>query len=166
MILAAVLLAATAPAPPAQATEVSPVTVVPAGEPPKVVSSYPAAGGAVKPGVLVLKLTFDQKMLKTGFDIAAAEGGQAPACLKTPRLLNDGKSFVLLCTTAPGAKYALALNSGAKGGFANIGETRAARTELSFTTTDTDPVRSIPEAMKVEGLGELEAPVDETPGHP
>ena len=33
-----------------------------------------------------------------GFDIAPAPGAEAPDCLKTPRLLDDGRTYVLLCT--------------------------------------------------------------------
>src|SRR5258705_1255288 len=90
---------APAPAPPIK--EVSPVTVFPATVAPKIVLSFPAAGQALSAGVTVLTVTFDQPMLKTGFDFGAAAGGEAPNCLKTPRLLNDNKTFVLLCTTDP-----------------------------------------------------------------
>ena len=54
----------------------------------------PAVGAAVTPGVLILKLTFDQRMTAGGFDVAPAAGAEAPDCLKTPRLLDDGKTFV------------------------------------------------------------------------
>src|SRR5688500_13815143 len=97
LVTALVLLAAAAaPATPARPpTEVSPLTVYPPTPPPNLVASYPPAGGAVTPGVLVLKLTFDQKMLPTGFDLGPVEGAEPPPCLKTPRLLDDGKTFVL-----------------------------------------------------------------------
>jgi hypothetical protein len=153
------------PAPPAIPPKtVSPLTVVPmGGDPPKLASSFPAQGQTIEAGVLVLKLVFDQKMAPDGFDIAAASGGQAPACVKTPRLLNDEKTFVLLCTTAPNAHYAIALN-GASGtlGFANLGDTRAAPATLEFATSKDVGPTDLAAAMKLEKLGELDEPIQQS----
>jgi hypothetical protein len=103
-------------------------------------------------------------MTATGFDIGAAPGAQALDCVKTLRLLNDGKTFVLLCTTAPGKSYALALNAGAQEGFANVARTRAAPATLSFSTTTADPVRKLDEAMKVANLDpRLDVPIETAP---
>ncbi len=138
-------LAAPPAAPPlAPPKELSGVTVYAKTETPKVTATYPAAGQALSAGVLILKLTFDQKMLETGFDIGPAAGGEMPDCLKTPRLLDDGKTFVLLCTTAPHKAYTLAFNAKPQGGFVNIAEHRAEPSTLAFTTTDGDGPRSIP----------------------
>jgi hypothetical protein len=143
---------------------VSPVTVVPmGGDPPKLASSFPAQGQTIDAGVLVLKLTFDQKMSPDGFDIAAAPGAEAPACLKTPRLLNDEKTFVLLCTAAPNARYAIALNATpATAGFANLGDTRAAPATLEFATSKTVGPTDLASAMKLEKLGALDEPIEES----
>jgi hypothetical protein len=154
-------LAQTPPrAPP---TEVSPLTVMPRGEPPKVTATFPAAGQAVAPGVLVLKVTFDQKMLETGFDFAPAAGGEMPQCLKTPRLLDDGKTFVLLCRTLGAKRYALAFNGKPAGGFASLADTRAQPAGLAFTTTDGDPVADLKDALKAASLRDVDVPVQDTP---
>lgn len=159
-----ILLAALAADPPIPPHEVAGVDVSPITAPPKLAGSFPAAGAAVAPGVLILKLTFDQKMLQTGFDIAAAPGADALPCLKTPRLLNDNKTFVLLCTAAPGKSYVLALNAGQDGGFANTGHTRAAAATLAFSTTTGDPVRRLEDAMKAESLDpRLDNPIETAP---
>jgi len=153
------------PAPPPK--EVSPVTIYPLRERPKVVATFPAAGQAVSPGVLILTVTFDQEMSPNGFDVAPASGGDAPKCLKTPRLLDDGKTFGLLCTTRPGASYALAFNSAETDGFANVGGQRAESGSLAFTTTkDGDGPRSIDEAIKAAKLKSFDVPVQEMPGMP
>jgi hypothetical protein len=132
-----------------------------------VVATFPAAGQAVAAGVLILTVTFDQEMSPDHFDVAAAAGGEAPRCLKTPRLLDDGKTFALLCTTRPGAAYALAFNAQATGGFANVGEQRAEPAALAFTTTkDSDGPRNIDEAMKAAKLTKFQVPIQETPGLP
>ena len=119
-------LAAPPAAAPPPTKEVSPLTVFPATAPPKIVHSFPAAGQALSAGVTVLAVTFDQPMLKTGFDFGAAAGGEAPKCLKTQRLLNDKKTFVLLCTTDPHkTRMRSQLQRPAGGGFENVAEHRA-----------------------------------------
>lgn len=158
-ILAAATPAAGQPRPP---TEVSPVTISPLADAPKLSASFPAEGAAVSPGALVLKLTFDQKMAPDAFAVGAGEG-QAPACLKTPRLLADEKTFVLLCSTRGGASYDIALNAAGEGGFTNIGGQRAETARLRFTTTTAAPVRTMEEAMKMAGLTGLDVPVQEQP---
>ena len=157
--------AAAAPAPPAPTTPpktVSPLTVVPA-DAPKLVSSFPAPGQAIAPGVLILKLVFDQKMLSDGFDIQAAPGAAAPDCLKTPRLLNDARTFVLLCTTAPKTRYAFAFNAASAGGFRNEGEIRAQPATLAFSTSDAEGPTDLAAAMKLEGLGSGDMPIENAP---
>ncbi len=159
----------TAPAP-AKATppghEVSPVTVFPATSPPKIVKSYPAAGQALQAGVLVLTVTFDQPMVKTGFDFGWAAASPSLNCLKTPRLLDDNKTFVLLCTTEPHKAYSLTFNAQPQGGFENVAEHRAEPATLSFSTTDGDGAEDIHTAMKNAGLRDLDMPIQDTPGLP
>src|SRR4051794_33767712 len=96
--IAALLAGPTGAAAPAEPTTVSPLTIYPATPAPKIVRSYPAQGQAVPAGVLVIAVTFDQPMLDLAFDLGPAAGGEAPQCLKTPRLLPDSHTFVLLCT--------------------------------------------------------------------
>ena len=78
MLVAALALFAAAGPPPAlparPPTEVSAFTVYPPTLPPKVLVSYPADGAAIPPGVVVIKVTFDQKMQPTGFDFGPSDG--------------------------------------------------------------------------------------------
>jgi hypothetical protein len=149
--------------PPQPPKEVSGITVYGKTDPPKVTATYPAAGQALSAGVLILTVTFDQKMLDYSFDIGPGAGGEMPNCLKTPRLLDDGKTFVLLCTTDPHKAYGLAFNAQPQGGFANIAEHRAEPSTLAFTTTDGDGPRSIPEALKVQNLRPVDMPIQTDP---
>jgi hypothetical protein len=142
---------------------VSPVTVMPRTDPPKIVSSFPAAGQVIAPGALVLHITFDQKMDEKGFAFAAAPGGRMPACLKTPRLLNDEKTFVLLCTTTHEAAYSLIFNAAPQGGFANIAGTRAAAAGLAFATDDEDGPRDLEAALKAAKLTADDVPIATQP---
>jgi hypothetical protein len=146
--------------------EVSPLVVFPITAPPKIVRAFPAAGQAVAPGVLILSVTFDQAMNKTGFDFGSAPGGQAPDCLKTPRLLDDKRTFVLLCTTHGNRDYAISFNASPEGGFANVAERRAAPATLAFRTNDQLGPRTVGEALKAASLGPLDMPIQDTPGLP
>jgi len=173
LVSAALLTAAPAFAqPPAPAKpalpghEVSPVTVSPPTEAPKIVKSYPAAGQALQAGILVLTVTFDQPMVKTGFDFGSAPGAPPLHCLKTPRLLNDAKTFVLLCTSEPHKSYNLTFNARPQGGFENVAEHRAAPATLSFSTTDGDGAEDIHQAMKAASLTDLDLPIQDTPDPP
>jgi hypothetical protein len=152
--------------PPAEPpTPVSPVTVMPPTEKPKVVATWPAGGETITPGVLVLKVVFDQQMTPRDFAYGLGTDGDKLSCLKTPRLLNDNKTFVLLCTTLPGKTYAIALNPGAPGGpaFSNLAENRAEPSTLTFTTGTGEPVTKLRDAIKAAGLGGLDMPVEEAP---
>ena len=159
--------ARAAPAPPEAADlppkTVAPVTVMPRTDPPKIVSSFPAAGQVIAPGVLVLRITFDQKMDEEGFAFAATPGGQMPTCLKTPRLLNDEKTFVLLCTTAPQSVYSLAFNAVPHTGFANIAGTRAGPAQLAFSTNGEDGPRDLDNALKISKLTAADVPIATQP---
>jgi len=163
--LAAPPAPAVPPAAPAQPPhEVSGVTVFGKTEPPKVTATYPAAGQALQAGVLVLTVPFDQKMQPQRFDFSAAAGGEMPNCLKTPRLLADGKTFALLCTTDPHKTYAVAFNARAEGGFVRFADHRADPATLTFTTTDADGPRSIGEALKAQNLPNIDMPIQVDPG--
>lgn len=157
-----------APTPPAAPSlpphEVSGVTVIPPTEAPKVSATYPTAGQALQAGVLILTVTFDQKMQSTGFDFSAGAGGEMPNCLTTPRLLEDGKTFALLCTTEAHKSYALAFNARPTGGFANVADHRANPGSLTFTTTDGGGPTSIGDALKAQNLPPIDMPIQVDPG--
>lgn len=162
-LLAATAGAAPAPTPALPPKTVSPLVVLATRDPPKIVSSFPAAGQVIAPGALVMRITFDQPMDETGFSFAAAAGRQMPNCLATPRLLNDEKTFVLLCTTAPGTAYDLALNAPPQGGFANVGGVRAPAAQLAFSTNDDDGPRDLDDALKISKLTRNDVPIATQP---
>jgi hypothetical protein len=147
-------------------TPVSPVTVMPPTLPPKVVSSYPAEGQAIAPGVLVLKVAFDQKMASGGFNYAAAPDGAQPECVKTPRLLADQKTFVLLCRVMSNRTYKVAFNAQRPGGFANQAENPAESHVLTFQVVKGEPVTTVPRAMVAAGLKIDETPIEDDPARP
>jgi hypothetical protein len=156
-----------APAPPDIAalppTTVAPVKVMPRTDPPKIVNSFPGPGQVIAPGVLVLRITFNQEMDEYSFAFAATVGGRMPDCLKTPRLLNDKKTFVLLCTTAHGSAYSLTFNASPHSGFTNIGGTHAAPVRLAFSTNEEDGPRDLDDALKAAKLTGADVPIATQP---
>lgn len=163
VLLAAAGTAAAQTPPRDDPTAVSPVTVMPPTLPPKVVASFPAQGQAIAPGVLILKVIFDQKMLATGFNYAPPAQGERPECLDTPRLLKDEKTFVLLCRVLSGRDYGFEFNAAPAGGFANQAENRALPHALSFQVARGEPVTSVRKAMVVAGLRADEEPIQLPP---
>jgi hypothetical protein len=146
------------PAPPAP-TALSGITIAaPAKTPPKVVSTFPAQDQTVTPGALILRITFDQKMSPDGWDYAKG-AERYPQCLARPRLLNDEKTFVLLCTAGGDGKFSVAFNAGAGGGFSNLAGQRATPSSLDFATSKAESLATIEDAMKAAGLKKDEGPV-------
>jgi hypothetical protein len=169
LLVLTVLLASSAAQAQDEPTAVSPVTVMPKTNPPKVASSYPAEGQVIAPGVLILKIAFDQKMTPKGWSYAAApDGADKPDCVATPRLLKDDKTFVLLCRVVSGKTYKVALNTGGastqgQGRFANQAENPAEAHVLSFQVVKGEPVTTVPRAMLAAGLKADETPIEDDP---
>lgn len=163
LLAAAAASAAPSKAPQTPPNVVAPLTVFPRTDPPKIVTSFPAAGQVIAPGALVMWISFDQKMDAAGFAFSAAAGGRMPNCLKTPRLLNDEKTFVLLCTTAPGQSYGVAFNATPKEGFRNVAGSTAAPAQLAFSTNNDQGPRDLDSALKVARLTDQDVPIATQP---
>ena len=135
------------------------VTVTaPAPTLPKVVDTFPAEGKTVAPGVLIVKVTFDQKMDPGGWDFG--KGADAyPQCLDRPRLLPDGKTFVLLCTAPGKSKFSMTFDASGSGGFENLAGQKATMASLNFATDDGKSIATIADAMKAAQLKPDEGPV-------
>lgn len=149
---------------PANPIPAAPVTVagvdVVASDPPAIIGTYPAAGAQVSPGVLVIKIVFDQAMAPDAWSYAKTATADYPPCLSTPRLLPDRKTFVLLCTAGAGRQYGVDINGEADKAFVNVSRRRTAPFELRFSTSSDEPVRSLKAAMTKAGLGDLDMPVE------
>lgn len=168
VVLCAVLAAAGARAqtqgPAAEAPNaVSPVLILPPTPPPKLVSTYPAQDQTVAPGVLILKAAFDQQMSPAAWNYAPAPGAEPLDCVKTPRLLSDQKTFVLICRVLAGRTYGVTFNAQRPGGFANLGENPALTASLTFKVEDAAPVTTLRRAMELAGLRADQTPVQEAP---
>lgn len=145
--------------PPPAATPLSGVVVTaPSKDPPAVVGVYPAPGSEIRPGAVVLKITFSQRMNPDAWRFDRGADGY-PQCLARPRLLTDEKTFVLLCTVGGGGRYSVALNGVGDGGFVNLAGQRATPFELRFSTTTGASVDTIQDALKAASLKPEDDPV-------
>jgi len=155
--------AQTQSSPPEAPNAVSPVLILPPTPPPRLVSTYPAQDQSVVPGVLVLKVTFDQQMSPSSWNYAPTGGAEPMDCVKTPRLLADQKTFVLLCRVLAGRTYGVTFNAQRPGGFANLGDNPAETAILTFSVKDGAPVTTLRRAMELAGLQADQTPVQEAP---
>ncbi|MET3666184.1 hypothetical protein [Caulobacter sp. 1776] len=155
--------AQTASPPKAEPNEVSPVLILPPTQPPKLVSTYPAEGQTVSPGVLILKVAFDQQMSPSAWNYAPAPGAEPMDCVKTPRLLNDQRTFVLLCRVLADKTYGVTFNAQRPGGFANLGDNPAATAALTFKVDSGAPITTVRRAMEAAKLQPDQMPVQDAP---
>ena len=144
------------PPPPRDGTVVSGVEVTARNGVPKVVASYPAPGQTVSPGALVLMVRFDHRMTPGAWNYGAAP--DAPPCLDKPRLLQDERTFVLMCSLGFAQHYTVTVN-GAEKGFVDAARTPAASYPLAFSSDAGEPVASLADALKAAGLGDVDSPI-------
>lgn len=142
---------------------VSPVLILPPTLPPKLVSTYPAEGQTVAPGVLILKVSFDQQMTPSAWNYAPAPGAEPMDCVKTPRLLGDQRTFVLLCRVLANKTYGVTLNAQRPGGFANLGDNPAQTAALTFKVDSDAPITTVRRAMEAAKLQPDQMPVQDAP---
>ena len=150
-------------APKDEPNAVSPVLILPPTLPPNLVSTYPAQDQTVAPGVLILKAVFDQQMSATAWNYAPAPGAEPMDCVKTPRLLSDQKTFVLLCRVLANRTYGVTFNGERTGGFANLGENPAHTAVLTFKVDSDAPVTTVRRAMEAAKLQADQRPVQDAP---
>ncbi len=132
------------------------VVVVHAPKPAQLASTYPADGASVPGGTLIVKVVFDQAMAADGWSYTPSAAGAFPNCLARPRLLADGRTFVLLCSLAVDTRYALEINADAR--FESTAGRRPPPAVLSFRTTDA-PTLGLHDALQAAGLGDADDPI-------
>ena len=147
-MIAAVLAGAAPLQPPTG--HAAPVTVVGSRAVPRVTSTFPSANATVTPGLLVLRVTYDTHMRPDGWSYAREAGVDYPDCAPAPRLLDDKESFVLICRTLPGKRYAIWFNRPPLQDFSSSGRRPAPAYELRFATSEDEPIRTLADAMKAD----------------
>jgi hypothetical protein len=130
--------------------------VVAGGPPPAVQSTYPTSGGRVPAGAVIVKIVFDQPMTADAWAYGPSAEGDFPKCLANPRLLDDQRTFALLCSLAPNRPYALVINFAPR--FASAYGRSAKSFTLKFASTDAD-TPGVHDALLQAGLTDRDEPI-------
>ena len=112
---------------------------------PKLVSTYPARGQVVRPGLLVVRLSFDLPMACRGSLGARLLDSDpcAEAGVQNWRLSYDRKHLRILCKIKPGKRYSLWINRNTAEDFQGLGGLRPEASELSFSVSDAATVATV-----------------------
>lgn len=111
--------------------------------PPKLVSTFPAKGAKVRPGVLVLRLTFDRPMTCAGvLDSEGYRPNPCPAPLIEPMISHDRRTFLTVCMTEANYRYGMRLRR-----FESLAGRPAPPSTLEFETSLARPTRTVEQAL-------------------
>jgi hypothetical protein len=111
--------------------------------PPKVVSSFPAKGQMVRPGLLVLRVTFDRPMTCIGLlHNHAPLPDPCPAPLQAPMVSRDKRTFLTVCMIEANRQYGLWFNN-----FSSVGGQALPPYELVFDTSNKTDITTVQEAL-------------------
>jgi hypothetical protein len=130
--------------------------VVAAGPPPAVKSTYPTSGESIPAGAVIVKIVFDQPMTADAWAYGPSPEGEFPKCLANPRLLNDGRTFALLCSLPSNHKFAMAINPAPR--FASEYGRLAKSYVLTFASTDAN-TPGVHDALVQAGLTDGDQPI-------
>jgi hypothetical protein len=118
------------------------------GPEPRVVRTIPAPGSVVRPGTLVLSVTFDRPMAckanlaSSPFPIPCPGAGDA--VLISP----DRRTLTTVCVVEAGASYSMPLVD-----FVGDGGIKSERYDLAFTTSMEAPIKDARQALSLEKTG-------------
>lgn len=117
---------------------------------PKVVSAFPARGAEVRPGLLVVRVTFDQPIACAGrFDADPPLTDPCPGHPREMLLSYDRRTVRTLCMVEPGAQYGFSLGQdpNAETFLALAGGLPAQPAKLAFTTSAGPAITNVCEAL-------------------
>lgn len=118
------------------------------GPPPQVVRTMPAPGSVVRPGAMVLSVTFDQPMA------CKANLANSPFPLPCPGgpgvviMTPDRRTLTTVCQVEAGASYSMPIVD-----FVGSSGIRSARYDLAFTTSTDAPITDLRQARSLETEG-------------
>jgi hypothetical protein len=132
-----------------------PVKCLPARRPadpdipaPKVVSTFPANGAVVRPGILVLRVTFDLPMSCEGLLTEAAPArNPCPGSTREMLLSYDRRTFRTVCTLDQNTRYGLWTNHGFFHKFTSLAGRPSDSYKLTFATSSQTPVVTVKDAL-------------------
>jgi hypothetical protein len=115
---------------------------------PRVLGTYPARGAVVRPGRLVLRVTFDRPMTCSGFILQDPPAPSPCAPSRQEMVLSFNRRTVrLVCQTAPNTGYAVRIGDWENEAFISLDGGRAEPYALAFTTSSGPAVATIAEAL-------------------
>jgi hypothetical protein len=136
-----------------------PKTCLPARNPPdrtvpapRLVSTYPTKGQVVRPGLLVVRLTFDLPMACQGalgagfFQLNPCADGRTQIWTVSYDRLN----MRVLCRLKPKTSYGLWINQRSVEDFKGLGGRRPDAYQLNFDTSDEAPVATVADAVNAD----------------
>ncbi|MGZ3275597.1 MAG: hypothetical protein ACXU82_13170 [Caulobacteraceae bacterium] len=134
---------------------------------PTLLSTYPARDQVVRPGLMILRLTFDLPMAcwPQGGP-THLEAGRPDPCATTPRvqhwvLLKERLDWTVLCRLEPKTRYSFRVKS-----FKGLSGRETEPFTLTFYTSDEPPVLAVKDALALAGRPrrpEAEAPPEYQP---
>ncbi len=116
---------------------------------PKVVSSFPAKGAVVRPGLLIVRVTFDQPMTCDGFFLAdPPRQNPCPGSPQQMLLSYDRRTVRIACVVEPNAEYGLALSPDPNGKtFVGMSGLPSLPYQFAFTTSDGPVAATVCDAL-------------------
>jgi hypothetical protein len=118
------------------------------GPTPRVVRTMPAPGSVVRPGQMVLSVTFDQPMACKAIQAASPFPIPCPAGGGAVLISPDRRTLTTVCVVEAGASYSMPLVD-----FVGDGGARSERYDLLFTTSTAAPVKDARQALSLEKTG-------------
>ncbi len=110
---------------------------------PHVVNVFPAKGAVVRPGIVVVRVTYDRPMsCDASFGGGSDLPNPCPGNWREVTISQDGRSFRTVCEVAPNSRYRLLLRS-----FKSEDNVLAAPYDVSFSTSGAALVGTIREAL-------------------
>ena len=121
---------------------------------PRIVSSFPAKGAVVRPGVLVVRVTFDQPMTCSGFfmDLPGLPN-PCPERAQNMVMSYDRRTIRTLCIAGPNVTYGVRLSPGMGNDFESLDGQKLSLHELSFRTSAGPLVQTVAEALAQDPAG-------------
>jgi hypothetical protein len=115
---------------------------------PRIVSSFPAPGAVVRPGILVLRITFDMPMSCDGiFQEDPPWRKPCPGSVQRLALSYDRRTIRMACLVDGNTRYGLRMNATPSFRFVSLAGWPSPPYELTFSTSSQAEVTTLEEAQ-------------------
>jgi hypothetical protein len=126
--------------------------------PPKVVSSYPRQGQEIRPGLVILRVTFDKPMACSGFfavlpsrEKNPCSGAHQDFSRQNFLMSYDRKTIRVPCVVEAGKSYTLGLNEmNVSPVFNSLQQRLLTPYRMNFKTSSAAPIQTIPDALSAD----------------